>query len=313
VREVVRVERALMRDWQDGSAGFTADKALYRMRKKRDQRRKKRGKEKNVKAKRASKSEKQKLQKPQRPTRSAGHPKSRRTCAVSSGSFDSSGSDYEPGLESSESTSSSHPSDSDESSHSSTSSTLSSSQGHAHRHKTFSKQKNRKHPHGSHGSRRREKEEHKHTGKPSREDQRKFQSDNPSTRDPKRIYRMPINGQKINSAIFPENMKKLDRSVMYIATVDVASLPGEWHQTKGVSEELVTETQKMAQLTSTILQSSGKLKQLEAQDTTWNATMRHSLGKIKSRDDVFAFMKKLRKSKKSAFQQQDNFIEHFLY
>jgi hypothetical protein len=122
---------------------------------------------------------------------------------------------------------------------------------------------------------------------------------------------MPINGQKIDSSISPDKMKKSDRSAMYTAAVDVASLPGGWHQTKGVSEELFTETQKMAQLTSTILQSAGKFKQLEVQDTTWNSTMRHSLGKIKSRDNVFAFMKKLRKSKKSAFQQQDNLIELF--
>ena len=52
---------------------------------------------------------------------------------------------------------------------------------------------------------------------------------------------------------------------------------------------------------------------MEVQDTTWNSTLRHSLGKIKNRDDILEFMKKLRKSRKSAFQQQDNLIEHFLY
>jgi hypothetical protein len=69
----------------------------------------------------------------------------------------------------------------------------------------------------------------------------------------------------------------------------------------------------MAQLTSTILQSTGKLKQMEVQDTTWNSSLRNSLGKIKNRDNVLEFMKKLRKSRKSAFKQQDNLIEHFLY
>jgi hypothetical protein len=38
---------------------------------------------------------------------------------------------------------------------------------------------------------------------------------------------MPINGQKINSAISPDKMKKLGRSAMYTAAVDVASLPGK--------------------------------------------------------------------------------------
>jgi hypothetical protein len=60
---------------------------------------------------------------------------------------------------------------------------------------------------------------------------------------------------------------------MYTATVNVASLAGGWHQTKGVSEELFTETQKMGQLTSTILQSADKLKHMEVQDTMWNSTI----------------------------------------
>jgi hypothetical protein len=60
---------------------------------------------------------------------------------------------------------------------------------------------------------------------------------------------------------------------MYTATVYLASLPGGWHQSKGVSEELFMETQKMAQLTSAILQSAGKLKHMEVQDTTWNSTI----------------------------------------
>jgi hypothetical protein len=191
--------------------------------------------------------------------------------------------------------------------------TSSSSQGRNKHHKASSRHKKEKRSRRSPRSKsKRKKEEHRHS-KPGRRNQYGFQSDDPSTGDPKRIYGMPINGQKIDSAISSNKMKKSDRSFMYTAAVDVASLPGGWHQTKGVSEELFTETQKMAQLTSTILQAAGKLKHTEIQDTTWNSTIRHSLGKIKSRDDVFASMKKLRNSKKSAFQQQDNLIEHFLY
>jgi hypothetical protein len=94
---------------------------------------------------------------------------------------------------------------------------------------------------------------------------------------------MSINGQKIDAALAPDKMKKSDRNTMYTATVDVASLPGGWNQTKGVSEELFAETQKMAQLTSTILQWTGKLKQMEVQDTTWNSTLwHHSLGKSRT-------------------------------
>ncbi len=90
---------------------------------------------------------------------------------------------------------------------------------------------------------------------------------------------------------------------MYTAAVDVVSLPGGWNQTKGVSEELFAEIQQMAQLTLTILKSAGRLKHMEVQDFTWNSTLRHSLGKIKNRDNVLEFMQKLRKSKNPAFQK----------
>ena len=131
-----------------------------------------------------------------------------------------------------------------------------------------------------------------------------FQNDDHSGGDPTHIYGMSINGQKINEALAPDKLKKSDRNTMYTAAVNVASLPGAgWNQTKGVSEELFAETQKMAQLTSTILQSVGRLKHMEVQDTTWNSTLRHSLGKIKNRDNVLEFMQKLRKSKNPAFQK----------
>jgi hypothetical protein len=114
---------------------------------------------------------------------------------------------------------------------------------------------------------------------------------------------MSINGQKIDAALAPDKMKKLDMNAMYTAALDVASLPSGWNQNKGVSEELFTETQKMAQLTSmTILQWEGKLKHMEVKDTTWNSTIYHSLGKIRNQDNMLEFMKKFCKSKKSTFQ-----------
>jgi hypothetical protein len=79
---------------------------------------------------------------------------------------------------------------------------------------------------------------------------------------------------------------------MYTAAVDVTSLPRGWHSNKGESEEMVMECQKIAQLTSTILASTNELKGMEIQDTSWNSTLRHSLGKVKNREDLFAFVKK---------------------
>jgi hypothetical protein len=80
-----------------------------------------------------------------------------------------------------------------------------------------------------------------------------------------------------------------------------------------VSEELFNESQKIAQLTSTILASTNKVKGMEIQDTSWNSTIRHSLGKVKNRDDLFEFVWKLRKSKKVAFKQEGNLVQHYLY
>jgi hypothetical protein len=141
----------------------------------------------------------------------------------------------------------------------------------------------------------------------------KFQHDDPSTGDPQRIYGMSINGVKIDEAVAPNSMRRTDRGSMYNACVDVTSLPGGWNSNKGVSEELFNESQKIAQLTSTILASTNKVKGMEIQDTSWNSTIRHSLGKVKNREDLFEFVRKLRKSKKAAFKQEGNLIQHYLY
>jgi hypothetical protein len=141
----------------------------------------------------------------------------------------------------------------------------------------------------------------------------KFQHDDTSTGDAKRIYGMDINGLKIDKAVAPDSLRSSDHGLMYTAAVDVASLPGGWNSNKGVSEELFQESQKIAQLTSTILASTNKIKGMEIQDTTWNSINRHSLGRVKNRDDLFEFVRKLRKSKKAAFTQEVNLIQQFLY
>jgi hypothetical protein len=141
----------------------------------------------------------------------------------------------------------------------------------------------------------------------------KFQHDDPSTGDSQRIYGMSINGMTVDKEVAPNSMRRADRGAMYTAAVDVTSLPGGWNSNKGVSEELFQETQKMAQLTQTIMASTNKLQGMEIQDTSWNSTIRHSLGKVKNREDLFDFVKKLRKSKKAAFKQETNLIQHFMY
>ena len=52
---------------------------------------------------------------------------------------------------------------------------------------------------------------------------------------------------------------------------------------------------------------------MEIQDTSWNSTMRHSIGKAKNREDLLEFVRKLRKSKKAAFTQEESLIQHYLY
>jgi hypothetical protein len=120
-----------------------------------------------------------------------------------------------------------------------------------------------------------------------------YQHDDPSTKDPQRIYGMSINGLAIDKEVALNSMRRADRGSMYTAAVDVTSLPGGWNSNKGGSEELFQESQKIAQLTSTILASTNNTKGLEIQDTSWNSALRHSLGKIKSREDLFEFVCKL--------------------
>jgi hypothetical protein len=52
---------------------------------------------------------------------------------------------------------------------------------------------------------------------------------------------------------------------------------------------------------------------MEIQDTLWNSVIRHSLGKAKNREEAFEFVERLGKSKKTAFLQEGNLIQHFLY
>ena len=169
------------------------------------------------------------------------------------------------------------------------------------------------------GKKRSKKISKKHSKKRTKEKEKKetnyykFQHEDTSTGDSQRIYGMTINGTKIDKAVAPDSLRSTDRGAMYTAAVDVTSLPGGWNSNKGVSEELFQESQKIAQLTSTILASTNKLKGMEIQDTTWNSTIRHSLGRVKNRDDLFEFVRKLRKSKKAAFRQEANLIQQFLY
>jgi hypothetical protein len=124
---------------------------------------------------------------------------------------------------------------------------------------------------------------------------------------------MSINGLKIDEAVAPNSLRRSDHGLMYTAAVDVPSLPGGWNSNKWVSEEMFQESQKIAQLTSTILASTNKLKGMEVQDTSWNSTNRHRMGKVKTRGDLLEFVRKLRLSRKAAFMQEGNLIQHFLY
>jgi hypothetical protein len=141
----------------------------------------------------------------------------------------------------------------------------------------------------------------------------RFQHEDTSTGDSQKVYGMAVNGMTIDKAVAPDSMRRIDRGAMYNAAVDVTSLPGGWNSNKGASEEMFQESQKIAQLTSTILASTSKIKGMEIQDTSWNSTIRHSLGKVKNREDLFEFVKKLGKSKKAAFKQETNLIQQFMY
>ena len=265
-------------------------------RRKKNQVRKARKKKERKEAKNEAK-RKHRTSDPKRPSTRKGRPKSDEDSDPSDSSDESS-------LDES---SQSDPSSSSKSSSGSSNSTSSSNDSSAKRRsrrrlKTKSKKSSKK------------KRDKKHqTGRKKDTNYHKYQYEDTSTGDSQRIYGMAINGMKIDRAVAPDSMRRSDRGAMYTAAVDVTSLPGGWNSNKGGSEELFQESQKIAQLTSTILASTNKLKGMEIQDTSWNSTIRHSLGRVKNRDDLFEFVKKLRKSKKAAFKQETNLIQHYMY
>ena len=204
-----------------------------------------------------------------------------------------------------DSDSSSHGSDSDSSTSSSEPSGYSSS--------SSSDSSSQNHRTSSRKDKKKKKKKSKRKSKPSpKANFHKYQNHDPSTGDPKKAFGMSINGTKIDKAVCPDKMRRDDQASMYTAAVDVTSLPGGWNTNKGASEELYAETRQLAQLTSTILASTGKAKGMEINDTTWNTITRHSLGRIKDRTSLFEFVKKLRKSHDAAFNQQSNLVQHFL-
>ena len=82
---------------------------------------------------------------------------------------------------------------------------------------------------------------------------------------------------------------------MYTAAVDVNTLPIGWNSSKGVSEELFQETQKMAQLTSMILVSTITLWEWSSR-TLLRAPITNYLPELWEKlncKDLFEFIKKL--------------------
>jgi hypothetical protein len=289
---------------EDDSSVSEADKAsakANRLKKKKQNRKARKKKEsKEAKAKTKKKSRKPE---PRRPPNKGRHKSDDESDpSESSEDSDSSSSHSDP-------SSSSSSSNDDSSSDSASSSSDDSSAKRPSRRQSKKKKKPNRKP----SKKPSKKEKSGKKGKKNSTNYHKFQHEDPSTGDSQRIYGMSINGITIDKEVSPDSMRRTDRGAMYAAAVDVTSLPGGWNSNKGVSEELFQETQKMAQLTQTIMASTNKLQGMEIQDTSWNSTIRHSLGKVKNREDLFEFVKKLRKSKKAAFKQETNLIQHFMY
>lgn len=131
-----------------------------------------------------------------------------------------------------------------------------------------------------------------------------------------KIYGMNINGTEIDKALAPDGMTRTDWESIYNAGVDVPSLPGGWNPSKATSqqkEEIRVEAQRMADLTATLLATvHGKVGQVEIQHTSFGSGSRHMLGKIKDKEGIFLFAKKLMSSREDAFRYQDDLLEHFL-
>ena len=149
------------------------------------------------------------------------------------------------------------------------------------------------------------------------EDTAKYRLEDTSKGTKDKVFGLSINGTKIDKEIAPADLKTKEQSEFYNAAVDVTSLPGGWNPQKGKGlqdEILFNESQKVASLAATILAASTKVRSnMEIRNTSYNSLTRHSMGRIKDRDGLFEFVGKLAKSRESAFQQQDNLIQQFMY
>jgi hypothetical protein len=80
---------------------------------------------------------------------------------------------------------------------------------------------------------------------------------------------MASNGTGIDKKGAPTNkMRRLDQGNMYIMAVDMTTLPGGLNSTKGTTKELFNESQKIVQLTSSILALPSKAHGLEITNVT---------------------------------------------
>jgi hypothetical protein len=143
--------------------------------------------------------------------------------------------------------------------------------------------------------------------------QTNFTSSDPSVGDGKRIFDLSINGAEVDKAAGPTDMRRKDATELYIAAVDVTSLPGMFSSGtgRGGLEELYEEAQRTTQFAATLLPTAiGKRAQVH--DSLWKTTKRHSMGVIKSMETLFSFVKSVGKAEKPAFEQQENAIQVFM-
>jgi hypothetical protein len=130
------------------------------------------------------------------------------------------------------------------------------------------------------------------------------------------VFTHLINWQEIDKAIAPPGMNQGDRVNPYNAAVDVPSISGGWMLKSGDLEhkaELHSETQRMADMTATLLASTTKdLNRVEIRDTTFNSVTRHSMGKVSTRQDCMEFAAEILDCKEESFRQQDDLLELFM-
>ena len=126
----------------------------------------------------------------------------------------------------------------------------------------------------------------------------------PSVGNPKEIFKLPVAGTDIKTAMAPAGISKKDVKKFFNTAVDVTSFPGEFSLSSSHDDSL-NPLESASEMTSRVLTLTGREKGEYQDDKLWAQATRHGLRKLTDPGDTFAVITKYRTRISSALEQQD--------